>query len=121
MKRLTAWCLGAAALIGAAGCYAPPSFDRGEVANLVDDRGQRRSLAFDSEAHRNAFSAQASDGVPWYLSRNDAQPTVSAGLELPTFEASHTRTIDRQRQHNGRVHDDLHISTYRSRTRQTVR
>jgi len=57
---------------------------------------------------------------PWYASRNDARPTVAAGVESPTVQHSATRTYDRTHSHGGNVHDDYYRTRIDVRYRSTA-
>jgi hypothetical protein len=57
---------------------------------------------------------------PWYAARNDAKPTVAAGVQSPTVQHSATRTYDRTHSYDGRVHDHYYRTRIDVRYRSTT-
>ena len=98
--------------LGAAGgCAAAPSVQpRSTVFAPASLRAQIRRM----EARRG-------EALPWYASRNDARLTTFSGFQTAKVEHTETFVYERRRQHDNRVRDDVHISTYRSSNRQLVR
>jgi len=45
--------------------------------------------------------------LAWYASRNDRQPTVTAGVRSPVLSRSYTRTYDRTAIYDGRAFNDF--------------
>ena len=85
---------------------------------LVDARGHRQSLAFNSPAMRR-LPAEAG-GLRWANVRNEGELSVRVGTRGPSFQSSHTRTIDRVGSVNGHVTDHYHRTTYRERHERAV-
>ena len=83
---------------------------------------QPRSLLLVTAGRQDYTAAASAHGtLPWYASRNDAQPATTFGYRSATIEASDVLTYERLHQDGNRVRDHLRVTTYRSRTQQLAR
>lgn len=84
---------------------------------LIPLEGRLRSLATASTGlYRTTHDDRPTEPpLPWYVSRNDASPTVYVGYQGPTLQSSVDHTYDRQSHSSNRVHDHFYRHTYNSK------
>lgn len=101
------------------GCSHPRVSPR-DLGPLPPIDGQARSLSLTSQiVQANQLLPPGHDA--WYARRNDAGPSVSAGVRTTRFERSVTYTRDQQSIFNGRVHDNYRQTTFRRTVTESAR
>ena len=108
-------CITAVAALTLSGCNLPPHAQDIDVQPIAY-HGQSRSLATDSDVITRYHLTTRTAATPWYHTRNDRGPVVSAGVRSPITTSAYTRTYDRvNTSGNGRVYDNYSQTTYRNR------
>ena len=79
------------------------------------------SMVFDSLTLRSLVAEARGEKLPWYADRKDQRRSVLAGSRSPIYERAVNVTIDQQRSHGNRIHDDYNSVTYRQRVIEITR
>jgi len=72
-------------------------------------------MVFDSLTLRGLAAEALGEKLPWYAHRKDQRRGVFAGVRNHIYERAVKVTIDQQRIHGNRVHDNYYRITYQQR------